>query len=134
MQQRPCRAPCLEKDIVEFQPGRAHVDLVGLGLGGLGGSVAGQSLVDYVGRDAVTQAARHAAEALLDLCEPLAEAVGARIELGLRRGAARQPVAIVAETLDRGAVFRFGPRQDPGIVIEKEFRFRYGQIGVFRRL
>ncbi len=134
MQQRPCRAPRLEKYVVDLQPWRAHFNRVGLTLCGLGRRIAGEPLVDHVRSDAVAQAARHAPQPLFDLGKPFAQAVGTCVKLCFRAASAGQPVPVTAESLDRVAVLRFGSRQYPRLVVKEKLWLGRGEIGILRRL
>ena len=94
-------------------------------------SVPSETFVDPCGCDTVTQAASNATQSLFDLREPLAQVVRTRVKLCLGLFRADQPIAIALESSYCIPVFRLGPRQQPGVVIEEKQGLSDGDIRVF---
>ena len=79
--QRPGRAARLEEHVVELEPRRLHGDVASTGVDCSAARLAGEIHVHARLADARGEPLREAAEPLLDDCEPLAQVVGARVEL-----------------------------------------------------
>ena len=134
MDQCPCGTPRFEEDVVDFVPWRLDGNLVGLWLGCLGGGITGETFVDTRIRNAITEPVSQASQPFFDLGKPLAEVIRAGIKLRLGVVGSGEAVAVPAEALDCFAVPGFGPRQNPGIAVEKEIRFGFREVRIFTRL